>query len=395
LGGERFSTAKGAFLAIHVWTWFVEFGYAIAFAAMLYSVVAAFAMRRPISQVDRPKERFRPVTILKPLCGAEPDTYECLRSFCVQAFPHYQVVFGVSDANDAVVPIVRRLQREYPQCDLSLVIERRSHGNNRKVSNLVNMMAVARHDYLVISDSDVRVEPDYLGRIIAPLAEEQVGIVTCCYRGVARAGVWSVLGSMFINEWFMPSVRVAAMMGFRSFAFGATIAIRRDTLDRIGGFSAVAGQLADDYRLGELTRRLGLVTVLSDVEVETMVGEKSVAELVAHELRWRRTIRILSPSGYRFSFITFGLPITALQLMLAGGAASAVIIFGITVLSNASLHLAIDRHRSRRAKLLLVPLRDLLHFALWGWSFATRRVQWRSHHYRVTPDGSAQPVVRT
>jgi len=400
-GGERFSTSKGAFLTIHVWDWFVEFGYAIALAAMLYSVVAAFAMRRPISPLDRlterlrPTARLRPVTVLKPLCGAEPDTYECLRSFCVQAFPDYQVVFGVSDANDPVVPIVRRLQREFPQRDLSLVIERRCHGSNRKVSNLINMMAVARHDDLVISDSDVRVESDYLGRIVAPLAEEQVGIVTCCYRGVARAGIWSVLGSMFINEWFMPSVRVAAMMGFRSFAFGATIAIRRGTLNRIGGFSAVAGQLADDYRLGELTRRLGLVTVLSDVEVETMVGEKSVAELVAHELRWRRTIRFLSPSGYRFSFITFGLPVTALQLLLTGGAVSAVVIFGITVLSNASLHVAVDRHISRRAKLLLVPFRDLLHFALWGWSFATRRVQWRSHHYRVSADGSAQPVVRT
>jgi ceramide glucosyltransferase len=395
LGGEQFSTSKGAFLTIKVWDWFVEFGYVIALAAMLYSVVAAFAMRRPISPVDRLAARLRPVTVLKPLCGVEPDTYECLRSFCVQAYPNYQVVFGVGDANDPVVPIVRRLQHEYPHRDLSLVIERRCHGSNRKVSNLINMMAVARHDDLVISDSDVRVEPDYLGRIVAPLAEDQVGIVTCCYRGVARAGIWSVLGSMFINEWFMPSVRVAAMMGFRSFAFGATIAIRRETLNRIGGFSAVAGQLADDYRLGELTRRLGLVTVLSDVEVETMVGEKSVAELVAHELRWRRTIRILSPSGYRFSFITFGLPVTALQLLLAGGAASAVIIFGITVLSNASLHVSVDRHISRRAKLLLVPLRDLLHFALWGWSFATRRVKWRSHHYRVTPDGSAQPVVRT
>jgi ceramide glucosyltransferase len=378
-----------------VWDLFVEFGYTIALAAMLYSVVAAFAMRRPISAVEGPTERFRPVTILKPLCGAEPDTYECLRSFCVQAFPDYQVVFGVSDANDPVVPIVRRLQREYPQRDLSLVIERRSHGSNRKVSNLINMMAVARHDYLVISDSDVRVASDYLGRIVAPLADDQVGIVTCCYRGVARAGVWSILGSMFINGWFMPSVRVAAMMGFRSFAFGASIALRRDTLERIGGFPAVAGQLADDYRLGELTRRLGLVTILSDVEVETMVGEQSVAELISHELRWRRTIRILSPSGYRFSFITFGLPITALQLVVAGGAASAVIIFVITVLSNASLHVAVERHRSSRARLLLVPLRDLMHCALWGWSFATRRVQWRSVLYRVTSDGSVKPVVRT
>jgi ceramide glucosyltransferase len=394
-GGASISTAKGAFLNINAWEWFVALGYAIAFAAMLYSVAAAFAMRRPISPVDRSSDRLSPVTILKPLCGAEPDTYLCLRSFCLQAFPHYQVVFGVSDPNDPAIPIVRRLQREYPQRDLTLVIEQRSHGSNRKVSNLINMMAVARHDFLVISDSDVRVSSDYLGRIVAPLTDEQVGIVTCCYRGVAQTGVWSILGSMFINEWFMPSVRVAAMMGFRSFAFGATIALRRDTLERIGGFSAVAAQLADDYRLGELTRGLGLVTVLSDVEVETMVREQSVAELISHELRWRRTIRFLSPSGYRFSFITFGLPITALQLLVAGGTAAAVIIFTITVLSNASLHAAVDGHRSPRAKLLLVPLRDLLHCALWGWSFVTRRVQWRSDVYRVTPDGSVQPVVRT
>jgi ceramide glucosyltransferase len=193
----------------------------------------------------------------------------------------------------------------------------------------------------------------------------------------------------------MPSVRVAAMLGFRSFAFGASIAMRREVLNKIGGFSAIAGQLADDYRLGELTRRMGLTTVLSDVEVETMVSEQSALELVAHELRWRRTIRILSPSGYGLSFITFGLPVTAVQIAVTGGGVSAFIIFAITALANASLHLRTDRGRWRRAKLLLVPFRDLLHFALWGWSFATRRVQWRSVLYRVTDDGSVQPVVRT
>jgi ceramide glucosyltransferase len=359
---------------------------------MLYSLIAAYAARKVIAPAGRPSLPCPAVTVLKPLCGAEPDSYECLSSFCVQVYADYQVVFGVCDANDPVIPIVRRLQREFPHRDLALVVERQMHGGNRKVSNLINMMAVARHDFLVLSDSDVRVQPDYLGRIVAPLADEQVGIVTCCYRGVAGTGVWSILGSMFINEWFMPSVRVAAMMGFRSFAFGATIAIRRDVLDRIGGFPAVAGQLADDYRVGELTRRLGLATVLSDVEVETMVGEQSVVELITHELRWRRTIRILSPSGYRCSFITFGLPITALQLAVAGGAASAFMIFGITALCNASLHVRADRHRSSGAKLLLIPLRDLLHFALWGWSFATRRVRWRSGHYQVTLDGSVQPV---
>lgn len=374
---------------------FVEFGYAIALAAMLYGVAAAFAMRKSISMKGLPSPGLPPVTVLKPLCGVEPDTYDCLRSFCVQDFDDYQVVFGVSDPYDPVIAVVHRLQREYPHRDLSLMIDRRLHGSNHKVSNLINMMAVARHDYLVLSDSDVRVESDYLGRIVAPLADEKVGIVTCCYRGVARAGIWSILGSMFINQWFMPSVRVAAMLGFRSFAFGASIAVRRDVLDRIGGFSAIAGQLADDYRLGELTRRMGLTTVLSDVEVETMVGEQSAMELVAHELRWRRTIRILSPSGYGLSFITFGLPVTAAQIAVTGGGAAAFIIFAITALANASLHLRTDRSRWRRSKLLLVPFRDLLHFALWGWSFATRRVQWRSVLYRVTDDGSVQPVVRT
>jgi ceramide glucosyltransferase len=370
-------------------------GYGIASAAMLYSVAAAFATRKAISPLGQPAPPSPAVTLLKPLCGVEPDTYECLRSFCVQDFADYQIVFGVCEATDPVIAIVRRLQCEYPQRDLSLVIERRSHGSNRKVSNLINMMAAARHDYLVLSDSDVRVKTDYVQRIVAPLADAQVGIVTCCYRGVARTGIWSLLGSMFINDWFMPSVRVAAMMGFRSFAFGASIAIRREVLARIGGFSAIAGQLADDYRLGELTRRLGLLTVLSDVEVETMVGDRTVLELISHELRWRRTIRSLSPSGYGFSFITFGLPVTALQVALAGGTAAAIIIFGITLLSNASLHLRADGHRMPRAKWLLVPFRDLLHCALWGWSFATRRVQWRSDLFQVTADGSVQPVVRT
>jgi ceramide glucosyltransferase len=390
-----FPTATGAFLDINLWDWFVEFGYAIALAAMLYSVAAVFAMRRSISVKNRPSLGLPPVTVLKPLCGVERDTYDCLRSFCVQDFKDYQVVFGVSDAYDPVIAVVQRLQREHPERDLSLVVDRRLHGSNHKVSNLINMMAVARHDYLVMSDSDVRVESDYLGRIVAPLADQKVGIVTCCYRGVSRAGIWSILGSMFINQWFMPSVRVAAMLGFRSFAFGASIAMRREVLNKIGGFTAIAGQLADDYRLGELTRRMGLTTVLSDVEVETMVSEQSALELVAHELRWRRTIRILSPSGYGLSFITFGLPVTAVQIGVTGGGVAAFIIFAITALANASLHLRTDRSRWRRAKLLLVPFRDLLHFALWGWSFATRRVQWRSVLYRVTDDGSVQPVVRT
>jgi ceramide glucosyltransferase len=271
-------------------------------------------------------------------------------------------------------------------------VEQRQHGSNRKVNNLINMMALAKHDYIVVSDSDVRVDSDYLAKLIPPLLDEEVGIVTCSYKGVPRSGIWSLLGSMYINEWFIPSVKVAALMGFRSFGFGVTIAIRREVLSRIGGFHSVSSQLADDYRLGELTRRQGLRTVLSEVEVETYVGERSASELIAHELRWRRTIRNLNPFGYVFSFVTLGLPVTALQLLLARGAAAAVAIFATTALSNLVIHFNARCPGRLASKLLLMPFRDLLHLSLWVWSFATWRVQWRNGHYLVSRDGSAQPV---
>jgi ceramide glucosyltransferase len=372
--------------------WFVWCGYLFALASMAYSLISAFATRRIFSAVRRDREALPPVTILKPLFGAEPETYECLRSFCDQAYPQYQVVFGVCDPQDPAVAVVHRLQREFPALDLVMVADRREHGSNRKVNNLINMMAVARHDCLVISDSDVKVDRDYLARLIPPLLDAGVGIVTCRYRGVPRPGIWAFLGAMYINEWFMPSVRVAALLGFRSFAFGATIAIKRETLARIGGFNSVSNQLADDYRLGELTRQQGLRTVLSEVEVDTLVEESTAADLVAHELRWRRTIRNLNPYGYGLSFVTFGLPVTALQLLLTQGAAAAVAIFAATVLASTLIHFNTRRPGAPAAALLLVPLRDLLHFGLWIWSFATRRVQWGDDHYEVSRDGAAQPV---
>jgi ceramide glucosyltransferase len=367
-------------------------GYALALASMAYSLITAFATRRNFSPAPRNRDRSPPVTILKPLFGAQPETYECLRSFCEQAYSQYQVVFGVCDPQDPAVAVVHRLQREFPGLDLVLTTDRKEHGSNRKVNNLINMMAVARHDYLVMSDSDVRVDRDYLATIVPPLLDSSVGIVTCGYRGVARPGIWSLLGAMYINEWFMPSVRVAAMMGYRSFAFGATIGIRRETLVRIGGFGSVANQLADDYRLGELTRQEGLRTVLSEMEVETLVEDCTAADLVSHELRWRRTIRNLNPYGYVFSIVTLGLPITALQLLLTQGAAPAAVIFSATALSSALIHFNARRPGARASVLLLVPFRDLLHFGLWIWSFATRRVQWGDDHYEVSRDGAVQPI---
>ena len=181
---------------------------------MAYAVIAWLAARAPLRGCASVGRGTRPVTVLKPLCGAEPETYDSLRSFCDQAYPEYQIVFGVSDSNDPAVGIVERLQREFPQANLQIAIDRRQHGSSRKVSNLINMMPLARYDMLVLSDSDIRVGRDYLARIVAPLQDRGVGIVTCAYRGVPRAGLWSQLGALFINDWFIPSVRVAAYRGF-------------------------------------------------------------------------------------------------------------------------------------------------------------------------------------
>jgi ceramide glucosyltransferase len=369
-------------------------GFTLGALTMAYGVIALIAASKRIQSLPLIPRDAPPVTILKPLCGAEQETYDCLRSFCAQEYPDFQVVFGVCDPQDPVLAIVERLRQEFPQRDLSLVVERRQHGSSRKVSNLINMMPLARHDFLVLADSDVRVGPDYLARVTAPLHDDGVGIVTCAYHGNPRLGLWPLLGSWFINEWFMPSVRVAAMAGSRSFAFGATIAVRRQVLAGIGGFMSIANQLADDYRLGELTRRMGLRTVLSEVVVETCVADPSFGDLVRHELRWLRTIRALRPLGYGFSFVTFGVPVAVLATLLAGGTAPAVGMLAVTALARVMLHCLTRTKGSAPFHFVLLPFRDVLSLSLWAWSFVTRRVHWREDRYQVTRDGSVQPVVR-
>ena len=271
-------------------------------------------------------------------------------------------------------------------------IDRRLHGSNRKVSNLINMMPLAAHDLLVLADSDVSVTPDYLVNLVGPLADRSVGIVTCTYQGRPRGGFWSLLGSLFINDWFVPSVRVAASSGSRSFAFGATIAIRREVLSSIGGFKSIANHLADDYRLGELTRRAGLRTVLSNVVVETVVSEITFNQLVRHELRWLRTIRTVNPLGYCFSFLTFSFPVAALGSVLAEGSLATLGMLATTAVARWLLHVWTRRPDAPRAQVLLLPFRDVLSLGLWGWSFVTRRVHWCDSYLDVARDGSARLI---
>jgi ceramide glucosyltransferase len=201
-----------------------------------------------------------------------------------------------------------------------------------------------------------------------------------------------LLGSLFVNDWFMPSVYVAALFGSRAFAFGATIALRREALETIGGFQALADQLADDYRIGELTRQKGLRTVLSEVTVETFMDEPSLRELVLHELRWLRTIRAVRPAGYAAAFPTFYLPVTALGAALAGGSPAALTLLAVTVIARLMLHSAVCRPRLALTQLWALPLSDGLALALWCWGFATREVHWRQARYVIARDGSVHPI---
>jgi len=372
--------------------WLSVLGTVLAALAMEYTIAAALAIR-----VGRAAGAWRtltlpPATILKPLCGAEPALYEHLRSFCEQHYPSWQVVFGVRDPHDPALEVVHRLRSEFPQLDLQIAINSAQHGISSKVSNLVNMMPLARHDYIVIADSDIRVGPDYLERVIAPLLDERVGIVTCLYRGCPRPGFWSLLASIFINEWFVPSVRVLALSGSRAFAFGATIALRRATLARVGGFAVIADQLPDDYRLGELTRRVGLRTVLSEVEVETCVDEADLGELVRHQLRWLRTIRTVRPIGYALAVVSFGLPLAIIGCLLAGASAATLAMLAVTAIARLMIHSAPRNSYSLPGQLGLAALSDMLGFVLFCWSFAGRRVHWRDARYLIARDGTLQQL---
>jgi ceramide glucosyltransferase len=367
-------------------------GYLVVAGATVYSILAFGAALAPSRLASGSPEGLPKATVLKPLCGSEPETYACLRSFCDQQYPEFQIIFGVAAADDPVIAVVHRLQREFPQRDLRILVDRRQHGSSRKVSNLINMMSQASHDYVVIADSDVCVNEGYLAKIVAPLVHSDVGVVTCAYRGVSPRGFWSLMGSLFINEWFTPSVYVAAKAGSRSFAFGATIALRREVLSRIGGFGAIANHLADDYQLGELTRRLGLRTVLSEVEVDVVVGESSFGSLVQHELRWLRTIRAVRPLAYSFCFITFGIPLALLGVLLSRADTMALTLLAITTAARLFLHLKRRQSQASSAQIALVPVRDCLSLVLWAWSFTNRHVTWRNEHYRVSRDGSALPL---
>lgn len=357
------------------------FGIAVAAAAAGYAWAALLAAlkRLPAPLATADDARACPVSILKPLHGADDGLYENLRSFCLQAYPDYQLVFGVRDPEDPAIAVVRRLRAEFPRRVMTLVVDPRTHGRNLKVSNLINMLPFAHHDVLVLSDSDVKVPTDYLARVTAPLSDPGTGVVTCLYRGIAPHAIWSRLGCQFIDDWFIPSVRLAYAFNWVRFSFGSTIAMRRDVLQSSGGFEALRDTLADDFWLGELTRRRGLRTVVSDLVVGTQVSETRLAPLWTHELRWLRTIRSIAPAGFTMLWVCFTAPVVLLGLALAPGAVTlGLVLFGLV--ARLLLHFVQKRGSPEPSPwwdaLLIVP-RDFLGLLEWAAALTGWHVTWR------------------
>jgi len=360
----------------------------VLFPAWVYLIGAAMAVirfaRRPSPVIsDQPA-----VSVLKPLHGDEPGLYDNLRSFAEQDYPALQIVLGVNNPEDGALPTAHALIRDLPACDIALVVNARASGSNKKVANLENMFEVARHELIVLADSDMRVDRHYLGAVTAPLHDGQTGVVTCLYKGVPTGGKWSEFGAMHINFGFLPSALVAQSMGLGGGCFGATIALRRETLERIGGFARLRDELADDHRIGDEVRALGLSVVLSPYIVEARVFEPSLADLWRHELRWARTVRAMAPAGFAGSVLAHPVAIAALAAAARGFGLTACIFLVIScVLRWATARVIADALGLPPAKPWLLPVRDALSFAVFVASFFGRTVFWRDQVFQVEASG--------
>jgi ceramide glucosyltransferase len=361
-----------------------------------YLVVATLLTGR-FAHTTRPtrREALPGVTILKPLHGAEPGLFENLVSFCTQNYSGpVQIVLGVQDSNDAAIALVERLAAENPDRHFDLVVDATMHGLNRKVSNLVNMARRIAHENVVVADSDILVDPDYLSRVVTALNQRGVGAITCLYHGFAATGLWSRMAALGINAHFLPSVVVGLGLGLAKPCFGSTIALKRKVLAEIGGFIGVADCLADDYAIGAALRARGYEVAVSPVTVGHLCSEMSARDLWQHELRWARTIRTIDGAGYAGSIVTHAFPLAIIAALagIAAGSFGPAVAVGLAV-APLGCRLALLRQLEQRFALPLQPywllvLRDVLSFAVFVSSIFGRNASWKGRRYRFVPDGT-------
>lgn len=366
----------------------------LAMLGCIHALVAVFVVRRFGAQRMAGAAAHPAVTILKPLRGAEPALAANLASFCEQDYDGpVQVLFGIQDPADAAISIVDALIRDRPAADLRLCMTTAARGANPKVANLAAMQGEIAHDIVVIADSDIAVDRDYLARLVAALHRPGVGLVTCLYRGEPHGGLWARLAAMAIDYRFLPDVLVGLALGLARPCFGSTIALRRETLRAIGGFDAFVDQLADDYAIGAAVRATGLTVAIPPLIVRHGFSERTAVELLRHELRWARTLRAASPAGYAGLAITHPVPCALIGAILGSGGVRGWIVVIVALACRLVLHVQVDHTLGARSRSIwLGPARDVVAFAVYVASFFVGVVSWRGHRYSVRADGTLQPL---
>ncbi len=378
---------------------FTLLGSALLLLALAGAAFAVVSARVTFSHVSGPRRgvpaALAPaVTLLKPLHGAEEGLRENLASFCKQDYAGpIQIVFGVHDAADGAIPVVRDLQQSYPQLDISLVVDNRIHGENRKVSNLVNMARAVSNEIIVMSDSDIRVQRDYVDHVVERLHRPGVGFVTCLYIGEACGGIWSDLSTMGVNYQFLPNVVMGLRLDMAEPCFGATVAFKRHVLSEIGGFEVLNNQLADDYDLGRAIRAAGYRGEVAATPVVHQCTEVGLGELWRHEMRWSRTIRMIDPAGFFGHGFTYAIAWALLGCLFCGfNPAAGAVVLAVVAARLYVVH-CVDAATGARARTLwLLPVRDVFSFAVFLCASFGKTVVWRGRRYNVDRAGALSPA---
>jgi ceramide glucosyltransferase len=368
------------------------------FAGMVLAAVPGYLRERRralAAQAARPGFA-PPLSLLKPVHGAEPGLEAHLVTFFEQDYPRYEILFCARSADDAGLETARRVAARYPQIAAKfLTTGGQPDYINAKVASMERMEAEAAYEILVVSDSDVRVTPDYLRAVALPFADASVGAMCCPYRGVAaEGGLWARLEAVGMSVEMTSGVLVARAMEGMQFVLGPTMAFRREAIRRMGGFALAADHHDDDFVLGNETFKLGQTVALSHHAIDHMVINSRFAASMKHQVRWMKSTRFSRPKGHFGTALTFSLPYG-----IAGWAAAArmghpwwgLALFGWSVATRLALAIAVGRlvveDRSWFGLFVLYPIRDLMGFGFWAASYAGRRISWRGREYELLPGG--------
>ena len=361
---------------------------AIAIVPLIYYLAATLCAWDFFRHKREPGRDFTPpVSILKPLKGLEPEGYENLASYCRQDYPEFEILFGVDDVRDSAIPVVQRIMRDFPGLPIRLVIGKADHATNNKVAKLCRLLPEARHELLVVSDADTRVQPDYLRRVVAPFRDPSVGAVTSLYRGMTVRSLWSELEALNLTTDWLASTLVARKLEGVRFALGATIAVPRTRLAEIGSFEALADCATDDHDLGRRIASQGYRVELISCPVQTLCASATARQFFSHQLRWGVFIRHCRPWGYVGQLFTKGLPWSIAAALVAPSRLIALGCLAIPLAARLGVALSFGAYGMKDPLLArrwwLIPLRDALEFVVWILALFSNRVRWGDSEFYV------------